>query len=81
MTLCWFCLICFVKCFIFDISWSSLCGFVAIGAVPSPFDCFLVNRGIKTLAIRMQQHMANGLAIARYLEKSSKVTKVIHPGN
>ncbi len=51
-----------------------------MGAVPSPFDCFLVNRGLKTLTVRMQQHMKNGLAVAKYLESHSMVRKVIHPG-
>lgn len=52
----------------------------AFGAVPSPFDCFLVNRGLKTLHVRMKEHMKNGLAVARFLEKHPLVTKVIHPG-
>ena len=53
---------------------------VAIGAVPSPFDCYMVNRGLKTLAVRMQAHMKNGLHIARWLEANERVTKVVHPG-
>lgn len=48
--------------------------------MPSPFDCYLVNRGLKTLALRMQAHMKNGLHIAHWLEKNPRVTKVIHPG-
>jgi cystathionine gamma-lyase len=52
----------------------------AIGPVPSPFDCFLVNRGLKTLAVRMKEHQRNGLAIAHYLEKDPRVEKVLHPG-
>jgi len=52
----------------------------AIGAVPSPFDCFLVNRGLKTLPVRMKAHMNNGLAVARWLETNPRVTRVIHPG-
>lgn len=52
----------------------------SVGAVPSPFDCYLVNRGIKTLALRMQRHHENGLKIAHYLEKHQFVEKVIHPG-
>uniref|UniRef100_A0A4D5R9J9 cystathionine gamma-lyase n=1 Tax=Scolopendra viridis TaxID=118503 RepID=A0A4D5R9J9_SCOVI len=52
----------------------------AIGAVPSPFDCFLVNRGLKTLHLRMREHMKNGLAVAAFLEKHPLVEKVIHPG-
>lgn len=49
------------------------------GAVPSPFDCYLVNRGLKTLAVRMRQHMASGLRIANYLEKHPNVQRVIYP--
>uniref|UniRef100_A0A0P4X030 cystathionine gamma-lyase n=1 Tax=Scylla olivacea TaxID=85551 RepID=A0A0P4X030_SCYOL len=52
----------------------------AIGPVPSPFDCYLVNRSIKTLALRMERHMQNGLAVARFLENHPCVEKVIHPG-
>jgi len=52
----------------------------AIGAVPSPFDCFMVMRGIKTLHVRMREHEKNAFAIARFLEKHSKVEKVHYPG-
>ncbi|CAF3376849.1 unnamed protein product [Rotaria socialis] len=52
----------------------------AIGAVPSPFDCYLVNRGLKTLAVRMKQHMASALTIAQYFEKSKYIERVIYPG-
>ncbi|GAV01779.1 hypothetical protein RvY_12435 [Ramazzottius varieornatus] len=53
----------------------------AIGAVPSPFDCFLVNRGLKTLHLRMREHMKNGLTVAKYLEEHpALVERVIHPG-
>ncbi|MCF6149441.1 MAG: cystathionine gamma-synthase [Candidatus Kuenenia sp.] len=52
----------------------------AVGAVPSPFDCFLVLRGIKTLAVRMQQHEENAIKIAYYLENHPKVLKTIYPG-
>ncbi|XP_076686884.1 cystathionine gamma-lyase isoform X4 [Andrena cerasifolii] len=51
----------------------------AMGIVPSPFDCSLVNRSLKTLELRMQQHMKNGLAVAKYLEVHPYVEKVIHP--
>lgn len=51
-----------------------------MGVVPSPFDCFQVNRGLKTLAIRMRQHSYNGLKVAQYLEKNPHVEKVLHPG-
>jgi cystathionine gamma-lyase len=52
----------------------------AIGAVPSPFDCYLVNRGLKTLAVRMQAHMKNALQVAHFLEASPRVIRVVHPG-
>lgn len=52
----------------------------AAGAVPSPFECFLLLRSIKTLALRMERHSANGLAFARALEKTSAFEKVIYPG-
>lgn len=52
----------------------------SLGTVPSPFDCYLVNRSLKTLALRMQQHMKNGLAVAKFLEKHPCVEKVLHPG-
>lgn len=52
----------------------------SLGAVPSPFDCYLVNRGMKTLPVRMKEHMKNGLIVAKFLETHSAVEKVIHPG-
>jgi cystathionine gamma-lyase len=52
----------------------------AIGAVPSPLDSFLVLRGIKTLAIRMERHQANALDLARWLETRAEVEQVIYPG-
>jgi len=52
----------------------------AAGGVPGPFDCFLVLRGIKTLAIRMERHAGNALKIAQFLENHPKVRKVIYPG-
>lgn len=52
----------------------------ACGAIPSPFDCYLVNRGLKTLHLRMREHMRNGLEVAHYLEKHPLVERVIHPG-
>ncbi len=52
----------------------------AIGSVPSPFDCFLTLRGIKTLALRMERHCGNASLIASFLEKHSKVERVIYPG-
>jgi cystathionine beta-lyase/cystathionine gamma-synthase len=50
------------------------------GAILSPFDSWLVLRGTKTLPLRMKQHTANGMALAEFLEKHPKVTKVIYPG-
>ncbi len=52
----------------------------AAGAILSPFDSFLILRGTKTLAVRMERHQANALAIARYLEDHSRVKRVIYPG-
>jgi cystathionine beta-lyase/cystathionine gamma-synthase len=52
----------------------------AVGAVAGPFDSFLALRGLKTLALRMQRHSENGLALARWLEKHPKVAKVHYPG-
>src|SRR5215470_13652378 len=50
------------------------------GAGLAPMDCFLVSRGIKTLAVRMLQHNANGLAVARHLDAHPKVRRVFYPG-
>jgi cystathionine gamma-lyase len=52
----------------------------SMGAILSPFDSFLVLRGIKTLAVRMRQHAHNALRLARYLESHPKVKKVHYPG-
>ena len=52
----------------------------AAGAILSPFDSFLVMRGVKTLAVRMEKHCANGEAIARYLENHDKVRSINYPG-
>jgi cystathionine gamma-synthase len=52
----------------------------AAGAIPGPFDCFLVQRGLKTLAVRMRQHGENGLAVAQFLEQHPAVEQVIYPG-
>lgn len=51
-----------------------------LGAVPGPFDCWLLIRGIRTLGVRMRQHMANAEAIAEWLDQHPKVTKVLYPG-
>ena len=52
----------------------------AVGAVPSPFDCFLATRGLKTLALRMQRHCENAIEVARWLERHPKIEKVFYPG-
>lgn len=52
----------------------------AIGAVAGPFDSFLVLRGLKTLALRMERHHSNALALAQWLEKHPKVQRVYYPG-
>ncbi|HUL21345.1 MAG TPA: PLP-dependent aspartate aminotransferase family protein [Thermodesulfobacteriota bacterium] len=52
----------------------------AMGAILSPFDSFLVLRGIKTLAVRMREHQQNALRLASYLEKHPKVERVNYPG-
>ncbi|MEI6815748.1 MAG: aminotransferase class V-fold PLP-dependent enzyme [Bacteroidota bacterium] len=50
------------------------------GAVPSPFDCFLTLRGIRTLAIRMKVHSENAMKVAQFLHHHPKVEKVYYPG-
>jgi len=52
----------------------------ALGTCAGPQDCFLVLRGLKTLAIRMEEHNRNALAIARWLQKHPKTIEVFHPG-
>ena len=52
----------------------------AVGAIPSPFDCFLVLRGTKTLALRMDRHNYNALHLAEYLSAHPLVEKVNYPG-
>lgn len=52
----------------------------AVGAVPSPFDCYLVLRGIKTLGVRMRQHVRSAGELAAYLEGRAQVKKVLYPG-
>jgi cystathionine beta-lyase/cystathionine gamma-synthase len=50
------------------------------GAVPSPFDCWLLIRGLKTLAVRMDRHQANALAVAHFLRQQPNVEQVYYPG-
>jgi cystathionine gamma-lyase len=52
----------------------------AVGAVPSPFDCWLLLRGLKTLQLRVIRQSENALAIARWLEGQDAVTHVYYPG-
>ena len=52
----------------------------AMGAVPGPFDCFLVLRGLRTLALRMERHCANAMAVARFLASRADVASVRYPG-
>ena len=51
-----------------------------IGAVPSPFDCWLTMLGLRTLHLRMQRHAENAQTIAEFLESHPKVSKVVYPG-
>jgi len=52
----------------------------SLGAVPGPFDCWLVLRGAKTLAVRMDRHCDNAEAVAAYLEGHPRVSRVLYPG-
>jgi cystathionine beta-lyase/cystathionine gamma-synthase len=52
----------------------------SLGAVPGPFDCWLVLRGLKTLAVRMRQHCENARRVAEFLDGHPAVERVIYPG-
>lgn len=52
----------------------------SIGAVLAPFDCWMLTRGLKTLALRMNQHEANAKEVIQYLKEHNQVTKVLYPG-
>jgi cystathionine beta-lyase/cystathionine gamma-synthase/uncharacterized protein YcaQ len=52
----------------------------SLGAVPGPFDCWLVLRGLKTLAVRMRQHCENARAVANFLAAHPAVERVLYPG-
>jgi len=52
----------------------------AVGSIPGPFDCFLALRGLKTLAIRMERHCSNALALAEWLPSHEGIERVIYPG-
>ncbi len=63
-------------------AWAERIGFLqnAMGTCAGPQDCYLVLRGIKTLAVRMEEHNRNALGIARWLERHAGVSQVLHPG-
>jgi cystathionine gamma-synthase len=52
----------------------------SLGAVPGPFDCWLVLRGIKTLAVRMRKHCENAHVVAGFLDRHPRVEQVLYPG-
>src|SRR5213078_1025991 len=52
----------------------------SLGAVPGPFDAWLVLRGVKTLAVRMRQHCDNAMVVALWLERHANVERVLYPG-
>jgi cystathionine gamma-synthase len=52
----------------------------SLGAVPGPFDCWLVLRGLKTLAVRMERHCANARAVAEFLDGHEAVERTLYPG-
>ena len=62
--------------------WKEQLGFLqnSVGAIQGPFDSFLVLRGIKTLALRLERHCASALELAQWLEREPKVSKVFYPG-
>lgn len=51
-----------------------------LGAIPAPFDCYMVMRGMKTLHLRMEQHQKNAFAVANFLEGHDQVERVAYPG-
>lgn len=55
-------------------------GRMALGINPSPFDCWLTSRGLKTLGLRMEQHQKNARALVSFLKKHPKTKKVCYPG-
>ena len=52
----------------------------AVGSIPSPFDCYLLIRSIKTLSVRMERHNNNGMEVAKFLSKHKKIKRVMYPG-
>ncbi|SPC61166.1 related to CYS3 - cystathionine gamma-lyase [Ustilago sp. UG-2017b] len=65
-----------------DEAWADRLAFLqnSIGAIPSPFDCWLALRGLKTLSLRMKAHGESALAIAQFLESHPSIENVIYPG-
>lgn len=63
-------------------AWKEQLGFLqnSVGAIQGPFDSFLVLRGIKTLALRLERHCASALELAQWLEREPKVGRVYYPG-
>jgi cystathionine beta-lyase/cystathionine gamma-synthase len=53
---------------------------MSVGAVPGPFDCWLTQRSIKTLHLRMPRHNENGMKIAKFLQGSNKINSIFYPG-
>ena len=53
---------------------------MSVGSVPSPFDCWIVQRSLKTLHVRMDRHNSNANKIANYLEQNNKVVSIYYPG-
>lgn len=66
-----------------DDEWAEQIRFVqfAAGAVPSPMDCFLLHRSIKTLVVRMRQHEANAIQVANFLAEHPRIKQVYYPGH
>ena len=52
---------------------------LSTGLVPPPFDCYMVNRSLKTLSLRMEKHSENSFAVAKFLSLHPKIEKVFHP--
>jgi cystathionine beta-lyase/cystathionine gamma-synthase len=65
-----------------DDGWNERLRFLqnAMGAVPSPFDCYMVLRGLKTLPVRMERHVRSASNLAAWLESRPEVERVIYPG-
>ncbi len=65
-----------------DDGWNEKLRFLqnAMGAIPAPFDCYMVLRGLKTLPVRMERHVRSAASIARWLEEHPGVAKVHYPG-